>query len=87
MIEKFEQLKLDALYFIGQGRTALAAVAGFAAMALSMGLLSGTAQTVAQWIVGLATVLGVYVVKDDPTPVQTGELLSAGAELERRSAQ
>lgn len=65
MIEKFEQFKVTALYFYGQARTALTALTGLVALLLGTGLLSGPAQHYAQIIIGLATVLGVYRVKDD----------------------
>jgi type IV secretory pathway TrbD component len=70
MIEKIERYKVQAQYLLGQGRTALAALAGLLALLLGTGLLSGDAEHIAQTIIAVATVLGVYHVKDDPAPGQ-----------------
>lgn len=45
-------------------RKAVVVVAGFVAEAVASGLLHGTALTVAYYLLGLATVAGVYAAKN-----------------------
>lgn len=52
-------------------REALTALAGLAAQGVALGVLHGNALTAAQWVLGVATVLGVHAaskVQDQAAP-------------------
>lgn len=68
MIEKVEQYKEQAAYLYGQARTAIAALAGLLVLLGAQGVLSGKVEDLAQTVIAIAVALGVYKVKDDPTP-------------------
>jgi hypothetical protein len=52
---------------LGQIRKFIAAVAGLAAIALTQGLIEGTAAKWVAIILAFATAAGVYVLPNDPT--------------------
>ena len=59
--------------FAKRAKKALASAAGVAALCLSAGIFDGTAEAVANGVVAVATVLGVYKVRNVPaTGTQNG---------------
>lgn len=56
---------------LGEVRKLLVAAVGVIAFYLSHGLLHGTAATVATYIIGIATVVGVWAVPNDPAAAST----------------
>lgn len=46
--------------YVGEAKATVAVVAGLAALAVSAGVLSGTSKDVAEFVLSVATVLGVH---------------------------